>query len=245
MRKLLWMIPFFIGLIGCGANDGCDGTFTSCCRGGTKRHEGSSLHLNFYPECPFEEECDTFFSFWGAFYDSLRGECGTNFRYKLKMGDSVYSVKNGVGYLFSSRNQDDIVETDYDGITYYNKAYNKRFKEFVGFSLFKNDHIQFSLVDADKVSKDYDIDVSEIIHSYEYVGDSVRVRVPDNCSLTICPKDARCIRVFGGNLLDGQYIFSANEEYKESTGMEFDCWLYNQSSFGTDKVELSFSVYWK
>ena len=49
----------------------------------------------------------------------------------------------------------------------------------VDMSLDSDDHVRFSLFDSKNVEKTYDIDLSEIIHSYSILGDSVEITLPD------------------------------------------------------------------
>lgn len=53
----------------------------------------------------------------------------------------------------------------------------------------KEDHLRFSLFDEDDVEKKYDIDLSEIVHSYKYVGDSIAIKMPETLTefLIECP----------------------------------------------------------
>ena len=59
----------------------------------------------------------------------------------------------------------------------------------VDMSLDSDDHVRFSLFDSKNVEKTYDIDLSEIIHSYSILGDSVEIKMPqENFSMSIdCP----------------------------------------------------------
>ena len=95
--------------------------------------------------------------------------------------------------------------------------------------------------------KDYDIDVSEMVRSYEYDGDSVRVKVLDNCRVTLFWRKKGYVEknfeYYRGNIQGEFFSFPISDDYLSY----FDCvcWLHKQSSFGTDDIELAFRIYWK
>ncbi len=104
-----------------------------------------------------------------------------------------------------------------------------------------NNHIHFSLVDEDGVEKKYDFDLSGIIHSFTVRGDSVDVNVMKDCSFKLysCKKET----VYGNNLLNGKYTFSVTDGCDSETS--YRCSWHNQSSLGTDDLDIDATIYWK
>ncbi len=104
-----------------------------------------------------------------------------------------------------------------------------------------NNHIRFSLIDEDGVEKKYDIDLSGIIHSFTVRGDSVDVNVMKDCSFKLysCKKET----VYGNNLLNGKYTFSVADGCDSETS--YRCSWHNQSSLGTDDLDIDATIYWK
>ena len=104
-----------------------------------------------------------------------------------------------------------------------------------------DDHLHFSLVDENNIEKKYDIDLSGIVHSFTVRGDSVDVNVMKGCNLHLysCKKET----VYGDNLLNGKYTFSANEgcdaEYS------YDCLLHNQGSLEKYDLDIHAMIRWK
>jgi len=234
VQKLLWVIPPLLIFLGCDMNAGCDGTFVGCCDGSTKRHADSNLLLHFYTKCNFDDGCDLNLYFSGSFRDTIRGSCGLDFNLMLQSDDSLVSVRSDRTYMFSVKEKEDASWWFKNG-------------EYFNFPLIHEDHIKFSLIDADKVSKDYDIDVSEIVHSYEYDGDSVRVKVLDNCRVTLFWRKKGYVEknfeYYRGNIQGEYFSFPISDDYLSY--FDCNCWLHKQSSFGTDDVELAFRIYWK
>ncbi len=104
-----------------------------------------------------------------------------------------------------------------------------------------NNHIRFSLVDENGVEKKYDFDLSGIIHSFTVRGDSIDVNVMKDCSFKLysCKKET----VYGNNLLNGKYTFSVTDGCDSETS--YRCSWHNQSSLGTDDLDIDATIYWK
>jgi hypothetical protein len=102
-------------------------------------------------------------------------------------------------------------------------------------------YLHFSLVDEDGVEKKYDFDLSGIIHSFTVRGDSVDVNVMKDCSFKLysCKKET----VYGNNLLNGKYTFSVTDGCDSETS--YRCSWHNQSSLGTDDLDIDATIYWK
>ena len=102
-------------------------------------------------------------------------------------------------------------------------------------------YLHFSLIDEDGVEKKYDFDLSGIIHSFTVRGDSVDVNVMKDCSFKLysCKKET----VYGNNLLNGKYTFSVTDGCYSETS--YRCSWHNQSSLGTDDLDIDATIYWK
>ena len=104
-----------------------------------------------------------------------------------------------------------------------------------------DDHLHFSLIDEDNVEKKYDIDLSGIIHSYTVRGDSVDVNVMKGCRLDLYSCDRKT--VYGDNLLNDKYTFSATEGCK--IYYVYRCSWRNLGLLETDDLEIDATIYWK
>lgn len=85
-----------------------------------------------------------------------------------------------------------------------------------------DDHVRFSLFDSARVEKTYDIDLSEIIHSYTVKDDSVEIKIPENnFTMSIhCP-------------------YCSNSDYSDLCMGTYACHYYSESgqnpvTIGTD-----------
>ena len=118
-------------------------------------------------------------------------------------------------------------------------------------------HVRFSLFDKTNTEKNYDIDLSEIIHSYTVRGDSVEIRMPvGDFSMSI-----RCPFCVSGNkdssicegLLSCQYHGDETESKVVMIGTDstwssffgFDYYLLNQSSMASDSIKVYGEVYFR
>ena len=108
-------------------------------------------------------------------------------------------------------------------------------------SLTYDNHLRFSLFDIDTVEKKYDIDLSGIINSYTVRGDSVDVKVMENCSLSLyeCHRET----VYGNRMLDSKYSFSILEGCKKY--YSYDCTWPNQGPLNKDTLDIHAKIYWK
>ncbi|MDD5943510.1 hypothetical protein [Fibrobacter sp.] len=110
-----------------------------------------------------------------------------------------------------------------------------------------DEHVRFSLFDKNNVEKSYDIDLSEIIHSYTYRGDSVEIKMPENGISKIsieCPYcsahriyDSLCQGIFACNYQSTEQksvIVGTDSSWGKSYG--FKLYLANQSSMKTDSI---------
>ena len=112
-----------------------------------------------------------------------------------------------------------------------------------------DEHVRFSLFDKNNVEKSYDIDLTEIIHSYTFKGDSVEIKMPENGFSKIsieCPYcsthriyDSLCQGFFACNYQSTQQnsvIVGTDSSWGKSYG--FDLYLGAQSSMKTDSIEI-------
>ncbi|MDD5941657.1 hypothetical protein [Fibrobacter sp.] len=112
-----------------------------------------------------------------------------------------------------------------------------------------DEHVRFSLFDKNNVEKSYDIDLSEIIHSYTYKGDSVEIKMPESGFSKIsieCPYcsthriyDSLCQGIFACNYQSTQQnsvIVGTDSSWGKSYG--FDLYLGAQSSMKTDSIHI-------
>lgn len=113
------------------------------------------------------------------------------------------------------------------------------------------EHVRFSLFDKNNVEKSYDIDLSEIIHSYTFKGDSVEIKMPSEGLTKILLECPYCTynkeRVYD-NLCQG--YFACNYQSSEmstvmigtdstwDTLFVFHQYLGNQSSMKTDSIKV-------
>lgn len=118
-------------------------------------------------------------------------------------------------------------------------------------SLSQDDHLRFSLFDINNIEKKYDIDFSEIIHSYTVRGDSVEVKSFDCLERMVIykyrieknngPHDI--IDLYPDSLKNGKYVFYQDDLYFDK--IYFNCSLNSQSSFKTDSIYIHGDVYWR
>ena len=114
-----------------------------------------------------------------------------------------------------------------------------------------DEHVRFSLFDQNNVEKSYDIDLSEIIHSYTYKGDSVEIRTPSKgiteisircpyCTfdkrdenITLCQYSSAC-----QYRSDGVKVITVGMDSTWGNFYLFDQYLSNQSSMKSDSVKV-------
>ena len=198
----------------------CDGFST----GGNPNEGKCSLVVKEHGEmfngiriiCPFDSICDIKFSFGSVATPESYG-CSVGFEYRL--------VQNG---------ESKVVQKNYDYSTQSRNA-------SVDLLLDSNDCASFSLFDINSVEKKYDIDLSGIINSYTVRGDSVDVKVMENCSLSLyeCHRET----VYGNRMMDSKYSFSILEGCKKY--YSYDCSWHNQGTLNKDAFDIHAKIYWK
>ena len=112
-----------------------------------------------------------------------------------------------------------------------------------------DDHVRFSLFDVDGAEKKYDIDFSEIIHSYSILGDSVEISVPyyaESVSLykqTYYRSGHNIIELVPDSLKNGKYSFFADSLYLDEISFKYG--IMNPTSFGTDSIDVSAYLHYR
>ena len=114
-----------------------------------------------------------------------------------------------------------------------------------------DEHVRFSLFDKNNVEKSYDIDLSEIIHSYTFKGDSVEIKMPSEGFTDIlldCPYCTYNKERIYDNLCQGYFAcnYQSSEMSTVMIGTDstwgnsyiFHQYLSNQSSMNTDSIKV-------
>lgn len=166
--------------------------------------------------------------------------------------DSIYS-----SYLyFSTAIHADSTRpcyADYEYKYVSNKETKKIHEDEIFYNILDSDeHVRFSLFDKNNIEKSYDIDLSEIIHSYTFKGDSVEIKMPSEGLTKIlldCPYctynkervyDNLCQGYFACNYLSSEFnsvMIGTDSTWDKS--YLFNQYLSNQSSLKTDSIEVS------
>ena len=117
-----------------------------------------------------------------------------------------------------------------------------------------DDHLRFSLFDSAKVEKKYDIDLSNVIHSYTIDGDPVRITLPSNLirfsvkcpycpdnTNDMCRNSRACVREaeYGNSTMTVGLDSSWGKYFLMSS------WLDSQGPLGNDSIDISAQVYFR
>lgn len=115
-----------------------------------------------------------------------------------------------------------------------------------------DEHVRFSLFDKNNVEKSYDIDLSEIIHSYTFKGDSVEIKMPINGDTEIsihCPyckerDDSSLCRHSTACHYQSSELSSVIIGTDSAWGnlYSYDLYLNKQSSLKTDSLKVFGSI---
>ena len=161
MKKIvLTAIPILLAILACSDIVPLGPDTSAKCSYVQKEHIG--LYSNLNVNCNLNKPCRASVSFAGVFWsDSIT----------MRQDFCISTTK--FEYLYK--------KGDYEIKVHMNTH--------VDMSLDSDDHVRFSLFDSKNVEKSYDIDLSEIIHSYSILGDSVEIKMPqENFSMSIgCP----------------------------------------------------------
>ena len=119
----------------------------------------------------------------------------------------------------------------------------------VEMSLDSDDHVRFSLFDSKNVEKSYDIDLSEIVHSYSILGDSVEITLPDFVERVAIYRSKGPgagidgIELVPDSILNGKYFFLLDDLYVGDYSISYG--MNSQSSLKTDSIFVSADVFFK
>lgn len=105
-----------------------------------------------------------------------------------------------------------------------------------------DDHVRFSLFDSARVEKTYDIDLSEIIHSYTVKDDSVEINVAYFNKVHLYT-NGDIVELENMELENGRYSFGFNDGYKSD--IYFVKNLNKQSSMNADSIHVYGDLYWR
>ena len=116
-----------------------------------------------------------------------------------------------------------------------------------------DDHVRFSLFDSEKVEKTYDIDLSEIIHSYTVKDDSVEIKMPEN-NFTMSIHCPYCSNSDYSDLCQGTYAchYRGNSDFTSvrvgtdsswGTSYTLRYYLGEQSSMKGDSIKVIGEIY--
>ena len=115
-----------------------------------------------------------------------------------------------------------------------------------------DDHLRFSLFDSAMVEKQYDIDLSSVIHSYTIDGDSVRITLPYPGKMGISCLVYRETEGYGfmGHdyceyLNEGNSPYSVAIDYNWDNRYYYDYGIVNQDSFGNDSISVHAAIYFR
>ncbi len=223
------LIKVFLGMIACFYLLSCDLPATGGnpgegrpCNEKVLRTHADSLMLDLDVKCLYKKECSVKLNFRvTGLPDSLKGMC----------------FGGGSEWQYES------IDTSMTVTTKLNNLYSVK--------LSQDDHLRFSLIDINNIEKKYDIDFSEIIHSYTVRGDSVEVKSFDCLERMVIykyrieknngPHDI--IDLYPDSLKNGKYVFYQDDLYFDK--IYFNCSLNSQSSFKTDSVYIHGNVYWR
>jgi hypothetical protein len=206
-----------IFLIGLAGCGSYSGYYSGNCYKETAWYFYGRLHLQINVFCPYEEKCGKF----SFFYSAL---------------DEAFSQIQGrcpidsYNYLLEVNDTIDVVSSN--SLFYY--------------SIPANEKIQFTLKDSANSERKYSVDLSEMIHSFEKKGDSIYVKVPQDCHFVFESKKDSLTRipsVTNDNLENGMFRFSTSDEYFPYYSIT--CFRTGEDSAKADPVETTVYVGWK
>lgn len=151
--------------------------------------------------------------------------------------DSICDIK----LFFDNMVYSDSLNSCYGDYNYLFVAEKQRLKihrfEEISIALDSEEHIRFSLLDEADTEKKYDIDMSGILHSFEIIGDSVKIDVLRAGFAEIrmdCPNSMERCHYRNS---DFDYVMVGMDS-TWSNGFTFDQYLYNQSSMESDSIHV-------
>ena len=112
-----------------------------------------------------------------------------------------------------------------------------------------NDHVRFSLFDRTNAEKNYDIDLSKVIHSYTIKHDSVIIEVPNNVESVHLYKENfyrsshDIIEIVPDSLNNGRYVFYPDSLYHDNLFIKYGINIL--TPFGEDTISVSTTLYYR
>lgn len=108
-----------------------------------------------------------------------------------------------------------------------------------------NERLQFSLEDENNVKRNYDIDLSEIVHSYQVRGDSVDINIRENCLLEFYTHtEPSHWSYYTKPNKSKENIFSFSQFDDFEPFYILDCFWKNGDSTEADTLTTRTAVYW-
>ena len=161
--------------------------------------------------------------------------------------DSVCNIKISFGLVDASFVNGCIGDYEYRFVQ--NKEMKINLNSNVDLNIDSDDHVRFSLFDNKNIEKKYDIDLSDIIHSYTISGDSVGVKKYSCLKKMNIYKSKGAgaghdiIELYPDSLKLGEYMFFQDSLFFDY--LSFNCGLNAQSSFETDSLFIHGRIYWR
>jgi hypothetical protein len=216
-KLVLSTIPILLAILACSDIVPLGPDTSAKCSYVQKEHIG--LYSNLNVNCNLNKPCRASVSFAGVFWsDSIT----------MRQDFCISTTK--FEYLYK--------KGDYEIKVHMNTH--------VDMSLDSDDHVRFSLFDSKNVEKSYDIDLSEIIHSYSILGDSVKLTLPDfveRAAIYRSKGPDGIIELITDSLSDNTYTFLDDSLYFPY--YIFDYGLKNQSSLRTDSINVHGKFFFK
>jgi hypothetical protein len=154
--------------------------------------------------------------------------------------DCPYDSTCDARLLFENMEYSDSLNSCYGDFEYLFVSEKQRLKihrfEEISVALDSEEHIRFSLLDETNTEKYYDVDLSKIIHSFEVVGDSVKI---DMLSAGFSEIRMDCPSSWERCRFDSDYEYvMVGIDSTWSNSFTFDQYLYNQSSMESDSIHV-------
>ncbi len=123
------------------------------------------------------------------------------------------------------------------------KKEHVRSNSTIPLTVYDDDHVRFSLFDETNAEKSYDIDLSEIIHSYTIKGDSVEIKMPSNGQINLYQNSGDIIELYTKNIPSEKYTFCSLDSYWSF--YYFDYSLNYENIIQADSINIYGRIYWK
>lgn len=116
----------------------------------------------------------------------------------------------------------------------------------VDLNVLPDDHVKFSLIDSSGAEKNYDVDLSPIIHSYTLRDDFIDIKIPENVWALYVDSAGSWQKKLRRDYENGilSYYIGKEREGKDSYYL-FEGGFGIETPYGRDTVVISGSIYWK